>query len=161
MLFLSNSQFVREFYLLVWIEKDSSIKKKKKNKERKTSGSSVFQGWKYAEKTTQLQTQSKSPESRVYPYPQRMFLREWNQSLCREKANMCLVNSQKCFRTMVLHTSHLTPLHLGLWTIYYFILLLYQHCMLGVRKGDNCSPVHSLKLRVTTLGKPLPHLDLI
>ena len=104
---------------------------------------------------------AKSPESRVCPYPQRVFLREWNQSLCQEKANMCLVNPQKCIRTMMLHTSHLTPLHLGLWTIYYFILLLYQHCMLDVRKGDNCSPVHSLKLRVTTLGKPLPHLDMI
>lgn len=117
--------------------------KKKKRKERQTSGSSVIQGWKYAEKTTQLQTQSKSPESRVYLYPQRMFLREWSQSLCQEKANTCLVNSQKCFRTMMLLTSHLTALHLGIWTIYYFILRLYQHCMLGVRKGDNCSPTQS------------------
>ena len=34
MLFLSNSQFVREFYLLVWIKKDSSIKKKKKERKK-------------------------------------------------------------------------------------------------------------------------------
>ena len=38
MLFLSNSQFVREFYLLVCIEKDSSIKKKKERKKERPLG---------------------------------------------------------------------------------------------------------------------------
>lgn len=145
--------FIGEFYLLAWIEKEFNMKKDL----WVPSLPRLEAGW---ESNTTANTEQKLREQSLDP--QSRFPKEQKQGLCQGKGSMWRARSQKCFRTVMLQTSHFILPHSGLWAIHYFILLLHQHCMLSMRKADNLSPQFTgLTIRITILEKPLPYLDLI
>lgn len=117
---------VRELICQFELKKTVQLKKKRKTDLWVWSSSS----WKYAEKPHNCNTETKSPEGRVYLYPRRMF-QEWNQPR-QEKAKYVLrLIFRKCFRTMMLLHLISQPPPLGIWTIYYFILRLVSALYVG------------------------------